>query len=807
MITQLPKRPNKSSSSTIAKISNNIRLLTNMFSMSIHDPENSDSEDNQVNDRNLMCYQYDVKFDPSIAEDNSNLRQKIFKQARLSIQKIIGRFSFSGKSLYSLKRLDQNALDSVSLESVRVDDQTYSLSLTFTKLFEVNEESAQNKDKTTPNYKKGNKVTQVLNVILKNIIDQEGFKQIGRNSQFFDLQSRADVVIKNQNNTSTLEVYKGITFKVSPTQQGLYLNSDYLCRILRKETAQQYLTARHDIEGQSVLTKYNNYRTYIIDRVDYSKNPRSTFLYRKTNLQISYAEYYFQNYQIEIRDMQQPLLVSKIKYREADTNILKIQEIFLIPELCYMTGLTDEQRKNKNAMKEIATHTKLTPEQKYSKSVQYCQLFGRKTIKSGIRISHTDNKIDAIQLKAPKITFGGKSFIPEHGGNFETRAPTQDQVQFKDWAIIHHKNDEKEVYKFIDLLKNASQAYQINVNDKPQFFAPEDFNPKNWIRLLDKDFRKNGVPQFIVTFSNAEKNPSLYREMKKFFSSEGGVGIESQHVTPRALQKNGKSVASKIALQIASKLGKRIWSVETPVGINQNTMIVGIETSMKKIRNQQVIGVVASINKDFNKFYSQVDFRNGNDIKLPTLSKIISSAIEAYSKNTKTVPEEIIIYRQGLGEGQIQYSHQLEIQAIQNGFINFKQGYSPRFAFFQVNRKISEKFYQQLYNERVQISNPPSGTIVASELTQNNFEFFMAAQNCNSGVCTPTKYTCLFNNTNLKEDQFWQLTYFQTFNYYNWQGPIRVPAVMKYAEKLAKFTSETLEGVANNELINSLYYI
>lgn len=73
--------------------------------------------------------------------------------------------------------------------------------------------------------------------------------------------------------------------------------------------------------------------------------------------------------------------------------------------------------------------------------------------------------------------------------------------------------------------------------------------------------------------------------MKKFFSSEDGVGIESQHVTPRALQKNGKSVASKIALQIASKLGKRIWSVETPVGINQNTMIVGIETSMKKIRN------------------------------------------------------------------------------------------------------------------------------------------------------------------------------------------------------------------------------
>lgn len=43
------------------------------------------------------------------------------------------------------------------------------------------------------------------------------------------------------------------------------------------------------------------------------------------------------------------------------------------------------------------------------------------------------------------------------------------------------------------------------------------------------------------------------------------------------------SVASKIALQIASKLGKKVWKVDVPAGMNPNTMIIGIETSMKKL--------------------------------------------------------------------------------------------------------------------------------------------------------------------------------------------------------------------------------
>ena len=56
------------------------------------------------------------------------------------------------------------------------------------------------------------------------------------------------------------------------------------------------------------------------------------------------------------------MLISRIKPRRGD----QIQEdklVALIPELCFITGLTDEQRANFAVMKDLGDHTRLSPAQ------------------------------------------------------------------------------------------------------------------------------------------------------------------------------------------------------------------------------------------------------------------------------------------------------------------------------------------------------------------------------------------------------------------------------------------------------------
>ena len=91
------------------------------------------------------------------------------------------------------------------------------------------------------------------------------------------------------------------------------------------------------------MTRYNN-KTYRIDDIDWEKNPLSTFLYRREDRQITYREYYNIRYpdNVVITDETQFMLVVRPSRR--DRNRGDDQLIYLVPELCFMTGLDDEIR-------------------------------------------------------------------------------------------------------------------------------------------------------------------------------------------------------------------------------------------------------------------------------------------------------------------------------------------------------------------------------------------------------------------------------------------------------------------------------
>ncbi len=91
------------------------------------------------------------------------------------------------------------------------------------------------------------------------------------------------------------------------------------------------------------MTGYNN-KTYRIDDVDFTKDASSTFHLRKEDRDISYVNYYKERYQQTITVPMQPLLVSKPTRR--DINRGNNENVYLVPELCGMTGLSQEQRFN-----------------------------------------------------------------------------------------------------------------------------------------------------------------------------------------------------------------------------------------------------------------------------------------------------------------------------------------------------------------------------------------------------------------------------------------------------------------------------
>lgn len=274
-----------------------------------------------------------------------------------------------------------------------------------------------------------------------------------------------------------------------------------------------------------------------------------------------------------------------------------------------------------------------------------------------------------------------------------------------------------------------------------------------------------------------------------------------------------------------AKLGLTLWQTQLPKGLPKNTMIIGADVFHnvgQRDKKRSVIGFCASLDPAFTKFYTQVHFQaKKGDEFMTTIPNLVKKAIQVYfAANKKTYPDNIIFYRDGVGESQNDIVREQELNQILNLLKEFYGEKAPPLAYFIVTKRINDRFFCEDEGRgggrggrggqggpKGGLTNPPSGTIVNDKVVTKNFDFFLIAQNVTQGTCTPTRYEAIYNGTAIPEDVFWAITYYQCFNYYNWSGAIRVPACAMYAHKAGFMVGQTLSENPDETLANSLYFL
>ena len=86
--------------------------------------------------------------------------------------------------------------------------------------------------------------------------------------------------------------------------------------------------------------------------------------------------------------------------------------------------------------------------------------------------------------------------------------------------------------------------------------------------------------------------------------------IITQVALESTLGKKGfSSIATKLLIQIAAKVGNIPWAPELPKNSFDRVMIVGVDSaSDKQLKDKTVVGFCATLNSKFTKFYSATVF-------------------------------------------------------------------------------------------------------------------------------------------------------------------------------------------------------
>jgi aubergine-like protein len=76
--------------------------------------------------------------------------------------------------------------------------------------------------------------------------------------------------------------------------------------------------------------------------------------------------------------------------------------------------------------------------------------------------------------------------------------------------------------------------------------------------------------------------------------------------------------------------------------------------------------------------------------------------------------------------------------------------------------------------------------IVENQDSNVEYDFYLVPQNTTQGCVLPTHFYVAFNDSPVKKEIVEQLTFDLCHYYFNWAGPIKVPAPCMYAHKIAE---------------------
>merc|ERR1711973_1052694 len=368
------------------------------------------------------------------------------------------------------------------------------------------------------------------------------------------------------------------------------------------------------------------------------------------------------------------------------------------------------------------------------------------------------------------------------------------------WAILNNSRDEAVTKEFVSSLKKVAPSLGMTMGN-PKVFTIPDNRPASYITELDKIIQMK--PSIIMAVIPNNKGDH-YAAIKKKCVIENP--IPSQCVTSTVLNKPKglMSVATKVAVQMICKLGGEPWAVDIPM---KGTMVIGFDTYHDSAQKGRSAGaLVASLNKTFTKYLSVANLHTNPAQELDdNICPAIARALRKYNDLNGEMPQRIILYRDGVGDGQINYVLEHEIKAIEKCFQAAGINQSElKFTYIIVSKRINTRFFRM----NGKPSNPPSGTVVDSDVTlPERYDFFLVSQSVNQGTVNPTSYNVVKDTSGLLPKHIQALTYKLTHLYYNWPGTVRVPAPCQYAHKLAFLVGESLHKEPSPELQETLFYL
>ncbi|XP_063702172.1 protein argonaute-2 isoform X1 [Culicoides brevitarsis] len=430
----------------------------------------------------------------------------------------------------------------------------------------------------------------------------------------------------------------------------------------------------------------------------------------------------------------------------------------------------------------------------------------------GLTISNNMMEVRGRVLAPPKLQYGGRVSSISSGpqptslsqNKISLASPNQGVwdmrgkqfftgVEIRVWAIACFA-PQRTVRE--DALRNFTQQLQKISNDagmpiigQPCFCkyatGPDQVEPM--FRYLKSTFAQL---QLVVVVLPG-KTP-VYAEVKRV--GDTVLGMATQCVQAKNVNKTSPQTLSNLCLKINVKLGGinsiLVPSIRPKV-FNEPVIFLGADVTHPPAgdnKKPSIAAVVGSMDAHPSRYAATVRVQQHRQEIIQELSSMVRELLIMFYKSTGGYkPHRIILYRDGVSEGQFPHVLQHELTALREACIKIEADYRPGITFIVVQKRHHTRLFCADKKEQSGKSgNIPAGTTVDVGITHpTEFDFYLCSHQGIQGTSRPSHYHVLWDDNHFDSDELQCLTYQLCHTYVRCTRSVSIPAPAYYAHLVA----------------------
>ncbi|KAI0094028.1 Piwi domain-containing protein [Irpex rosettiformis] len=424
---------------------------------------------------------------------------------------------------------------------------------------------------------------------------------------------------------------------------------------------------------------------------------------------------------------------------------------------------------------------------------------------AGITVNHTALQITARQLEAPNVLYAGSGPMNVSGGAWNVMNKRfQRPAKILAYAVVcfdSRPNSQNHTQNLVDqLVKNLVKLGVLFFRPKPVHMS---FGNQGNVRgsldeaaldgarelrqMADCPVAPNERQVTFVLVILPQNAAVLRKEVKQW--SDCIRGIATQCVRQGKYEKSNDQYCNNLALKINAKCGgtNSFMRSSAATTLIKDSMIVGCDVTHPSpgvTARPSVSSLIASIDPEATRYNAFLSVQEPRRELIGDIRGMMQGAFMDYQKFRSALPNTLVVFRDGVSEGEYSQLETTEIQEIESLLSEVRQRFNhvTQLVYIVVGKRHHVRFFPR-DGEGDRSGNCHPGLVVDTELAHSTYlDFYLQSHAGILGTSRPSHYVVLKNDPQWTADQLQDLAYSLCYVYAASTRSVSIPAPVYYAD-------------------------